>query len=112
MSQLPNAASALLDDAKITNYLLDSAHPNGAPKEKFFTSFGFSKANWLNLKNALLNHPLIHPVSSQSTTTHGKKYSVSCSLASPDGRNPCVVSVWIIEPRQPNPRFVTAYAGP
>ena len=112
MSQLPGVANATLDDAKITNYLLDPTHPIGAAKAKFFASFGFLKANWPDLKRALLDHPQAHAVASQTTCSHGEKFEVSCSLTSPDGRNPCVVSVWIIEPSNPNPRFVTAYAGP
>ncbi|MGH7116886.1 MAG: DUF6883 domain-containing protein [Stellaceae bacterium] len=77
-----------------------------------FLSFGFSQANWGVLKYVLLSHPRTNAVKAQTTTSYGEKYLVSCSLMTPDGRNPCVVSVWIIEPPDPNPRFVTAYAGP
>jgi hypothetical protein len=42
MSQLPRVASAILDDRKIIRYLLNTVHPTGAPKTKFFISFGFS----------------------------------------------------------------------
>jgi hypothetical protein len=113
MSPLPRAASARLDDAKIRQYLLSASHsPQAAAKERFFTNFGFSASNWDELKNALLQHPLTNPVASRTTNAHGRKYAVSCSLRSPDRRNPCVVSVWIIEPPDPNPKFVTAYPGP
>jgi len=112
MSQLPRLANAILDDAKITGYLLDSMHPIGGNKARFFSAFGFSLANWPDLKNALLAHPQANPVTGRTTTRHGEKFAVSCSLMTPDGRNPCIVSVWIIEPSDPNPRFVTAYPGP
>jgi hypothetical protein len=112
MSQLPGAANATIDDPKITQYLLDPVHPIGAGKAKFFGPFGFSQANWANLKRALLNHPRINSVTNRTRTPHGEKYEVRCSLMTPDGRNPCIVSVWIIEPPSPNPKFVTAYAGP
>jgi hypothetical protein len=114
MSQLPGVAGAILPDHKITKYLLDPTHPNGgAGKAKFFGSFGFSQANWLDLKKALLDHARANSVTKQITTPFGEKYVVSCSLITPDGRNPCIVSVWAIEPPDPNPRFVTAYtAGP
>jgi hypothetical protein len=63
------------------------------------------------LEKALLDHAWKNSVTKQITTRYGEKYEVSCSLATPDGRNPCVVSVWIIEQPDPNPRFVTAYAA-
>ena len=49
MSQLPRAAHATLADAKITQYLLNSAHPDGAAKARFFQAFGFSSASWNDL---------------------------------------------------------------
>jgi hypothetical protein len=41
MSQLPGVANAILDDRKITQYLLSTVHATGASKAKFFISFGF-----------------------------------------------------------------------
>jgi len=109
MSRLPDAANAIVEDAKIIRYLLNAAHRKGGAKSAFFASFGFSGANWLQLKSALLNHPLTNEITSQTGSSHGEKYAVSCNLATPDGRNPCIVSVWIIQPPSNYPRFVTAY---
>jgi hypothetical protein len=111
MSQLPGSATAILDACKITQYLLDPNHPIGGGKAKFFGSFGFAQANWTDLKKALLDHPRTNSVTKKEPNKHGEKYIVSCSLTTPDGRNPCIVSVWIIEPPDPAPRFVTAYAA-
>jgi hypothetical protein len=112
MSRLPRVANAILDDRKITRYLLSSAHRTGAAKAKFFMSFGFAPSNWAELKSALLDHPQNNPVTSQASNPFGQKFEVRCSLVTPDGRNPCIISVWIIEPPDPNPRFVTAYPNP
>jgi hypothetical protein len=112
MSQLPGVANAILDDRKVIHYLLDAIHPAGASKAKFFISFGFSPRNWAELKSALLNHPRSNPVTNQASNPFGQKFEVSCSLVTPDGRNPCIVSIWIIEPPDPNPRFITAYPNP
>lgn len=109
MSQLPRVANAILDDRKITQYLLDPDHPIGAAKAKFLMSFGFLQGNWVELKRALLNHPHDNPVTNQATNPFGRKFEVSCSLVTPDGRNPCIISVWISEPPDCNPRFITAY---
>lgn len=112
MSLLPNAANATLDDTKITHYLLDPSHPIGGGKAKFFLSCGFTIANWPELKRALLDHPQAHQITSQTANTHGESYEISCSLRTPDNTNPCVITVWIIQPSDPYPRFVTAYPNP
>ncbi|TMJ58673.1 MAG: hypothetical protein E6G81_10510 [Alphaproteobacteria bacterium] len=112
MSPLPRAAHATLADAKITQYLLNTAHPIGAAKAVFFASFGFSLANWAELKKALLDHPLRNPVTDRRSGPFGELFEVSCALATPDGRNPCIISVWLIEPPSANPRFITAYPNP
>jgi hypothetical protein len=112
MSLLPNAANATLDDAKISQYLLNPAHPVGGSKAKFFLSRGFTQANWTELKTALLDHPRHNQVASQTANAHAEKYAISCSLVTPDRTNPCVISVWNIQPSDPYPRFVTAYPNP
>jgi len=109
MSLLPNAANATLDDQKITHYLLDQTHPQGAGKAKFFIARGFTQANWVQLKTALLDHPQQNQVSTQSANLHGERYEITCALVTPDNTNPCVISVWNIQPSDPFPRFVTAY---
>src|SRR3954454_18148375 len=109
MSQLPGAGNAIIDDQKITDYLLSHTHPKGAGKAKFFTAFGFSQSEWEELKKALLDHAVTNSVSNRAVSVHGEKYVVSCSLTTPDGRNPCINSIWIMQPPDPNPRFVTAY---
>ena len=50
MAQLPNVGSVILDDAKITKYLLNDAHPQNRGKARFFMRFGFTPANWQELR--------------------------------------------------------------
>src|ERR1700737_27164 len=47
---------------------------------KFFMAFGFTPANWQELKNALLDHPRNNPYVSTTTTPYGEnmKFSVRC----------------------------------
>jgi hypothetical protein len=112
VAQLPNADNAALDASKITQYLLNDLHPQNQGKARFFMLFGFTQANWQELRKALLDHPHNNAVVSQTTFQFGEMYEVSCSIASPDGRNPCIRSFWAIEPPGTEPKFVTAYAAP
>jgi hypothetical protein len=83
-----------------------------AAKAKFFADHGFSETGWPALKGALLNHPMANAASSVTATAFGMKYEVTCSLKTPDGRDPCIISIWIVEPPDRDPRFVTAYPNP
>src|SRR6266436_5906586 len=75
-------------------------------------AFGFTPANWQELKNALLDHPRNNPYVSTTTTPYGEKYEVQCSLLTPDTQNPCVRSFWIVLAANPSPQFITGYAAP
>jgi hypothetical protein len=113
MTQRPGASNAVVNDAKITDCLLDPTHSiSAAGKANFFLGRGFSQRDWQVLKRALLDHAQNNPVTDSVVARFGETYEVGCSLVTPDGRNPCIVSVWIIELPGSNPRFVTAYPRP
>jgi hypothetical protein len=46
---LPNARLAIIDNRKITAYLLAETHPAGRAKAAFFRGLGFSSAEWQRL---------------------------------------------------------------
>ena len=91
---------------------LNDVHPQNQGKARFFMLFGFTLANWQELRKALLDHPHNNAVVNQTTFRYGEIYEIGCSIASPDGRNPCVRSFWAIEPPSTDPKFITAYAAP
>ena len=90
---------------------LNDVHPQNQGKAKFFMLFGFMLANWQELRKALLDHPHNNSVLNQTTFRYAEIYEIGCSIASPDGRNPCVRSFWAIEPPSTDPKFITAYAA-
>jgi hypothetical protein len=63
------------------------------------------------LRDALRAHVVVNQVVETDPTGHGTTYTVRCSLPSPDGRNPCIFTIWIIE-ADGLPRLVTAFPGP
>jgi hypothetical protein len=106
---LPNAHRAFVADVKVSLYLLDPAHPNNGGKAALFNRFGFTQLTSTALRNALRVHPQVNPVIRAMPNPYGAKYLVECSLLSPDGRNPYIHTVWIIDPSGSAPRLVTAF---
>lgn len=109
MNTLPFADEAIIDERKITDYLLSESHASGRAKAAFFRRFGFHPAAWPALRKALLDHARTANVAATIETAFGRKYILLGTLASPDGRAPFVRTVWFIEADERMPRFVTAY---
>lgn len=110
--KLPERDRLVVPPEKVHGYLLMVTHPEGGPKAVFFERHGFDAERWEELAEALRRHGSEHEVSRSSATEHGVKYVVSGRLQTPDGRNPMVVSVWIVDHGETVPRLVTAHPGP
>ena len=100
--------SAIVEDRKLVEYLLNLSHPVGAPKARFFRSHGFSDANVEQLRDGLLAIARTAETSAHETE-HGVKYVATGELLTPSGTVVNLVTVWIVEPTDPRPRLVTAY---
>lgn len=105
--KLPNNDKSTITPEKITDYLLNVLHPIGKHKAAFFESFCFKDDEVL--KAALLNHAAERDVHKTTDNPYGKKYELRCEIKTPDLRNPCIVSVWIVDNGDTVPRLVTAY---
>jgi filamentous hemagglutinin len=104
-----NIAGVVADARKITDYLLNEDHADGRPKARFFKGFGFTLEDWRTLQSALEAHPSLNPVKESRSTRWGTKYIVECNFPTPDGRDPCILTVWLqAEPGAPAV-LVTAY---
>jgi hypothetical protein len=107
--RLPNADEAVVEQAKVTDYLLDPAHRYGASKARFLAQFGFRAEAWEGLALALLEHGRHNEVSRGKETGFGPRYEVKGDLTAPDGRRPRVCTVWQVDEGQTTPRLITAY---
>jgi hypothetical protein len=107
--KLPNADLALVEQAKVTEYLLNPAHRYGASKARFFAHFGFRAEAWEELALALREHGRQNELSRLRETGFGPRYEVEGELAAPDGRRPRVCTVWQLDQGQTAPRLITAY---
>jgi len=107
--KLPNANKAYVSSEKITLYLLNRFNRAAAGKVAFFESFGFSIERKDIFENALIRHCRDNTVIMSNSNEYGVKYSVDGELVTPDGRNPLVRTVWIIEEQKAAPRLITAH---
>jgi hypothetical protein len=107
MTKLPNAAWAIIEQRKLSAYLLNLRHPDGAPKAAFLMRFGFHRDSIAELSAALLRHALMGAVVGRRESDYGVNYTIGGPLPSPDGRNPDVRVVWAIRHGETAPRLVT-----
>jgi hypothetical protein len=106
---LPNAESALVEQRKITEYLLNREHPDNGGKADFFIDLGFSVEDWENLADALRSLASNYAAIQSMESSHGKKYIVDGEIVSLIGKTPVVRTVWIVDRGQTIARLVTAY---
>lgn len=107
--KVPNADVAEVTKEKITGYLLNSLHPDGAGKAKFFGALGFRTDEWHVLAAALKRMVEGRLLTESMESSHGQKYIVDGPIETPSGKSPVVRTVWIIDRGSPIPRLVTAY---
>jgi hypothetical protein len=108
---VPRAEDAVADVAKIRDYLLSHEHQVGRFKAVFFEALGYSSANWIRLRDDLLQLCRSVVVAEGQPSPFGRKYEVRGTLQGPSGRRAEVVTVWVILLSEEVPRFVTAYPG-
>ena len=106
---MPNAAMAIVEREKVTQYLLNPHHPLGASKERFFARFGFGIDSWELLREALLQHGRTHPVARETHTDFGVRFEIDGELDTPSGRRPILRTVWQRDVGRIAPRLITAY---
>jgi filamentous hemagglutinin len=99
----------LVPGEKVSEYLLNVEHPDGGGKAKFFIAHGFEAGTPGTLASAIHAHADLNDISETHAGPHGTKTIVRCSIPTPDGRNPCILVVWIREKGCAEQRLVTAY---
>jgi hypothetical protein len=106
---LPNSDRAVIDIAKVRDYLLSEAHPVGRFKAAFFVTLGYSSDHWELLRDDLLALARAGPAAPGKPSGFGQTFEVNGILTGPSGRSADVKTVWIIRSNEDAPRFVTAF---
>ena len=109
--KLPGAERAVVDPAKVRDYLLAPDHPVGRSKARFFAALGFTREAWAELQRALLALAAEGQAEPGVASVFGQKYVVRGIIRGPGGRDAAVETAWIVLHGEDFPRLVTAYPG-
>jgi hypothetical protein len=107
--RLPNADRAVVDAAKVRDYLLSPTHPVGRFKSVFFVALGFSAEQWEFLRTALLELAHGGDADPGQASPFGLKFEIRAILRGPSGRQANVMTNGFKRPGFPH--FVTAFPG-
>lgn len=102
-------SEAHIDQRKIVDYLLATAHPVGGAKAAYFTSLGYRAEKWTRLRDDLAHIAQNGEVIEVGATAYGLKMIVDGVVESPCGRMVALRTVWISDGPGDVPRLVTAY---
>lgn len=108
---MPNAHRAIVDAAKVRDYLLSRDHPDGRHKAAVFEWLGYRESQWKQLQTDLQRAATSSDAALERTTEYRQVFRVPIMLRGPTGRVGSIVTVWIVEARDPRPRLVTAFPG-
>ena len=98
--------------AKLTSYLLNLHHEDGASKAAFFIGRGFSPGMPEHLDYALREHGRTGELESVATDEFGMIFSIRGGALTPHNRTMHVRTVWAVRTSAPTiAHLVTAYPG-
>jgi hypothetical protein len=106
---LPHAEHAVVEQAKICEYLLSGSHPVGRFKARVFLALGYSIEDWPRFRADLLHHGRTGVVRRIETNAYGMKVVISASLKGPSGTSRQLCTVWLIPNHSIQPRLIAAY---
>jgi hypothetical protein len=74
---LPNARHAVVEPAKLRDYLLAQAHPVGRFKARFFCALGYMPEDWQSLRDDLLRLAASGEARPGEPGPYGQEFTVS-----------------------------------
>ena len=104
-----NNSYSVAEHEKISDYLLDPAHPDNGGKAEFFRKLGFRRNEWEALASALRTLAETADVAGSMESPHGRKYAIVGRIESPEGKAATLQTIWIVDKGLDGARFVTAY---
>ena len=81
----PHADHAIIDEAKICDYLLSDTHPVGRFKARVFRLLDYTVESWIGLRDDLLRHRQTGIIQRIEMSAYGMKVVISARLKGPNG---------------------------
>jgi hypothetical protein len=100
---LPNRDRAVIDAAKVGDYLLSETHPVGRFKASFFAALGYSSSGWVLLRDDRLALSRANPATPGKPSPFGRTFEVDGILTGSAGRSAAVRTVWIVRAQEDSP---------
>lgn len=107
--RLANSESAWVPLSKMTEYLLNPLNPQAGNKPADFAKMGYDLQNINILERDLISVAQNYPPIEERIFPDYATYRVEGHIATPEGGNRHMRTVWEIRPEDPRPRPVTAY---
>jgi hypothetical protein len=107
--RIPQANSAVIQQEKLCNYLLNADHERGGSKARLLISMGYSADNWQRLEADLRVFRLTADIASERETEYGKPYEIVAPLSGLGGREVLFRSIWQIDIGTDCPRLITMH---
>ena len=107
--KLPNGERAVVDIAKLRDYSLNPAHPEGKHKARVFaSSLGFTISDADRLREIILSNVLQQEATQGRADAHGTRYTVDFDA---QGLRDTVTirTAWIIDTGETVARLVSCY---
>lgn len=106
---LPAGEQAVVEDAKLLDYVLNPEHPVGRHHAGLFERLlGITRVNYELLKEQLLQAAMSVEVEPGRPSPFGDKFEMRFPVRGPLGMRP-VLAVWMREEGQTPPRLITCY---
>lgn len=80
---IPNTDRAVIEPAKLHDYLLSRTHPIGRFKAAFFQALGYSSADWRQLEADIRSQHLHKDAAADEPTPYGRKFVIRATLVGP-----------------------------
>ena len=107
--RLPNAERAVVDTAKLRDYILNPYHPRGRHKARIFASkLGFGSGDTETVRAMLLRAALDYDAVVGEQDLYGRRYVVEFTMGGPAGLA-TVRSLWIVRRGENFPRLTSCY---
>ena len=84
--KLPSAHLVIVAREKITDYLLNAAHPDNSGKAQFFASLGLAAAEWELVAQSFRKQAHAADVTECLESAHGTKYVLGGVIETPCGK--------------------------